>query len=176
MNRKSKYDMIATYRVDNRNFDCGDIIEPQNAYQGDLDENRKMVEMILEQNRPSVKPKRNEILMLFEEFETAKRHWLIQTNSKFYRTNIPEETILHLGDYNKVEELFKSIKDIDKANEIAKEYWNSEMTSNPKVEIFVESAIIEKIIDNSEEVRLNTKKAYLNCHNPKIKIITTENS
>ena len=163
-----------TYRIDNRNFNCGDIIEAQNNYQKKLDSVRMFVVNILEKNRPVTKPKRNEILMLFENSEAARKHWIKQTNSKFYRTSISNYDILHIGDYNMVEEL---LKNFDRANEIAKEYWDSKMTPNPIIEIFVSSSIVEKIISNSEKERINTCSVMYtgnSLYNDNVRIITNE--
>lgn len=100
---------MKTFRIDNRNFKVGDRIFPQDIYQSKLDDKRTLVEQILENYRPKNKPARNSVLMLFKEFEHAKQHWTIQKDAKFYKTEISENDILHIGDYNKVEELFKHL-------------------------------------------------------------------
>jgi len=152
------------YRIDNRDFCCGDRVLPQNIYQEKLDDKRMLVEDILEQNRPASIPKRNEILMLFEDFNVARQHWIKQRNSKFYQTIVPQNRILYIGDYDKVEELFRNIENLKRANEIAKEYWNSEMTTISKVEVFVDSSIVEKIVSNSDEERQHTYSILLTGH------------
>ncbi|SKB88492.1 hypothetical protein SAMN05660866_03750 [Maribacter arcticus] len=159
------------FRIDKRDFNVNDKILPQNAYQNELDDSRKKVEEVLEFNRPKHKPKRNEILMLFENFEDAKHFWTIQKNSKFYRGEISETEIFHIGDFNKIEELFKNISDTKIANKIAKEYWNSEMTENPKKEIFVNEVITDKVMSDSEIERKNAFAIRAGLGNPKIKII-----
>lgn len=146
---------MITFRVDNRSFQVGDIVFPQSIYQHKLNETRLLVEQILEDNRPSNKPPRNSILMLFTSFNNALRHWTHQSGSKFYRTCISENDILHVGDYNKVEELFQNINDLSSANEIASDYWNGIITNNPIEEVFVNSSIIVDIISNLEKERKN---------------------
>ncbi len=146
---------LRVYRIDNRVFDTGDTIDPQREYQDKLDGKRKSVENLLEQHRPHDKPARGSVLMLFEDFEDAKRHWTIQSNSKFYQLEIDETDILHTGDYNKVEQLFNNIDDNDKATQIAHEYWQGLMTAIPKPELFVKSATVKNIISNIETERKN---------------------
>lgn len=146
---------MKTYRIDNRDYKQGDTIFPQQEYQSKLDDIRKKVEFVLEKNRPSDKPQRQSILMLFQEFNDAKKHWTIQKKSKFYKTDIEKEKILHIGDYLKVEEIFNNINDEEKANKIATEYWKSVMNNNPIVEIFVDDAVIDRIISVSEDERKN---------------------
>jgi len=146
---------MRVFRIDNRAYATNDLIEPQGEYQNALDAVRIRVEQILEDNRPEEKPVRDTILMVFEEFEDAKNHWTIQTNSKFYQSEIEQVDILHRGDYNKVEELYRSIDDVNAAGLIAQEYWNEEMTEDPKIEIFVESATVTVVKSNIEIERKN---------------------
>lgn len=146
---------MITYRIDNREFIKGGIIPPQKRYQHELDDGKKLVEEILETNRPKDKPKRNEILMLFEKCEDAKRHWIKQIGSRFYKTTISEDDLLHKGDYNKVEEIFKNRDDLVIANKIAVDYWNGMMSVKPIIEIFVHQASVDEVISNSEEERRN---------------------
>jgi hypothetical protein len=163
---------MKAYRIDNRDFNEGDPITPQNSYQDKLDDTRKKVEEILEKHRPTDKPPRRSILMLFQEFKNANHHWTIQRNSKFYRTDISENDILHIGDYNKVEELYRFLCDSDKAERIAKEYWSGEMTDNPKKEIYVNTASVSKVLSKSEEERKNAYAIRGGLGRPGIRIIT----
>ncbi len=149
---------MKTFRIDNRVFDVNGVIPPQNQYQGQLTGDRANVEEILEANRPEDKPRRNEILMVFQNFDDAKGHWTIQTNSKFYRTEIADEDVLHIGDYNKIEELHRNINDPERAAQIAIEYWQEVMTDNPKPEIFVATAPVTHVLSNNEQERKNALK------------------
>lgn len=146
---------MKVFRIDNREYRVGDYIKPQNEYQNKLKGDRLKVEKLLEKNRPENKPNRNSIVMVFESFESAKFHWTIQKNSKFYKAEISDEEILHRGDFNKVEELFININQPDTAENIASEYWNGVMTENPKAEIFVNSINVNEVISESENERKN---------------------
>lgn len=146
---------MRAFRIDNRDYDVDGVIAPQDLYQGQLNAARVQVEEILEANRPDEKPRRNQILMLFERFDDAKKHWTIQAGSKFYRTEIQEDDILHIGDYNKVEELYANLANPERAIEIAQEYWNGIMTENPKREIFVNEATVTHVLSNSDQERKN---------------------
>lgn len=146
---------MKVFRIDNRPFEVNGVITPQNQYQGVLDQNRALIEELLEAHRPVGKPRRNEILMVFQHFDNAKDHWTIQTNSKFYRAEIQEVDIIHIGDYNKVEELWANCNNPERALQIAIEYWDGIMTDNPKVEIFVAAAPVTHVLSNSERERTN---------------------
>lgn len=162
---------MKTFRIDNRTFEVGDTIFPQNDYQQKLDDTRIWVEQILEDNRPADKPARNSILMLFREFNHAYHHWTIQKDAKFYMTEIAENEILHIGDFNKVEEIFKNT---NRAQQIAQDYWNGVMTENPKKEIFVNSAIVSEIKSNSETERKNAFAMRAGLGNPNVRTIIDE--
>ena len=146
---------MRAFRIDNRNFDVNGILTPQNQYQGQLTGSRAQVEEILEANRPNHLPARNTILMVFQNFTDAKKHWTIQANSKFYRAEIEERDILHIGDYNKVEELYQNLNNPIRAAQIAVEYWKGIMTASPKPEIFVVAAPVTHVLSNDEQERKN---------------------
>lgn len=146
---------MKAFRIDKREFQIGDLMTPQNEYQNLIDERRLLVEKILENNKPEDKPRRNEVIMLFGEFNDAKHFWTIMTNSNFYKSEIHESYILHRGDYNKVESLYENIDNIKEANRLAKEYWESNFTERPKLELLLNSAIVSEIISNSENERRN---------------------
>jgi len=165
---------MKTFRIDKRNFDIGDTIFPQNKYQNNLDDMKARVEIILEEKRPNNKPKRNDILMLFQNFEGAKHFWTILNQSKFYKTEILETEILHIGDYNKIEELYKNIQNVVKSNQIAEDYWNGVYTESPKPEIFVNDATVKEILSNSEKERKNAYAERAGCERNDIKIIKDE--
>lgn len=167
---------MEVFRIDNREYLIGDCIKPQNEYQNKLKGDKLKVEEILEKWRPENKPSRNSIVMVFETFESAKSHWTIQSNSKFYKAKITNEQILHRGDFNKVEELFKNINEPNNVENIAIEYWNGIMTENPKVEIFVNSIVLNEILSASENERKNAYRIRAGLEPIKnIRIITNEN-
>lgn len=58
---------MRAFRIDNRPFLIEDNIESQHVYQGNLDARRLEVERLLEENRPTGKPQRDAIIMLFAE-------------------------------------------------------------------------------------------------------------
>jgi len=160
------------YRIDNRIFSIGDSITPQRLYQSQLRDGKIEVEQILEANRLQMKPKRTDILMLFEDFESAKSHWIKQKDGIFYEVSINDQDIIHIGDYSKVEELYDAISKGKDYTHIAMEYWNGMFSKKPVKEFFVMSACVKNVISNSEEERKNEFKAkYLNILNPKIRRI-----
>lgn len=57
--------------------------------------------------------------MVFELFDNAKEFWLKVSNSKLYKTEILEPEILHIGDYNKIEDLYECILDGRNGDHIA---------------------------------------------------------
>ena len=173
---------MKTYRVDNRKKEIGEILVPQNKYQSGLSTDKKNVEDILEKYRPKDKPQRNSILMLFWDFKDALTHWTKQQNAIFYRTTIDEKAILHKGDFKITEQIYAAIKqgDIEKAEILAKEYWDGKLDNNPIIEIFVTDAMVDKIISDSEverkhELKLRHSIAFGDFKpDPRIKRVTDE--
>ena len=145
------------YRIDNRDYKIGDKVEPQCEYQKKIEEKKLQVEQIIEANRPENKPKRNTILMLFQNYQDAKRHWSRQSNSKFYKVQIIGN-ILHKGDYNKTDMILKQLDKAETVTIIAKEYWAGIINESSIIEIFVTGAAVTEIVSDSEEER---KKALL---------------
>ena len=145
------------YRIDNRERTIGQIFEPQNLYMSSLDGRRLEVEEFLEFYRPETKPSRQSVLMLYEDFEAAKNHWLKQINSKFYQIEAEGIEILHQADSLLIEFLFENWNARESFDEveIAKGYWNGSFSERPIIEIFVRSATITKIISSSEQQRWN---------------------
>jgi hypothetical protein len=146
---------MKSYRIDNRKLKIGDVLNPQEKYQAELTGSKKCVEDILEKCRPETKPKRKSVLMLFEDFNDSRNHWVKQKDAIFYQTAITENEILHKGDYEIVEQIYCALnnQDIEKATILANDYWDGKMTENPIVEIFVSQSDIDKIISDSEEQR-----------------------
>jgi hypothetical protein len=165
---------MKAYRIDKRDFQIGNLMTSQNEYQNLLDEKRLSVEKILESNRPEDKPRRNDVIMLFQEFKDAKHFWTIMTNSKFYKSEIDELDILHIGDFNKVESIFVNIDNTEEAIRLAKEYWESKFTDRPKPELLLNCASVSKIISNSELERKNAFAERVGLANNGIKIINEE--
>jgi hypothetical protein len=150
---------MRTYRIDDRDFVPTDIITPQGKYFERLNGTASTVEEVLERHRPEDKPHRNKILMLFQEYNPAKIHWTRQVGAKFYTSEIEEEAILHIGDYNITEKIFHALKGSKTADAdaLAISYWEGDMSENPIREIFVNEAPVESIISNSEAQRKNEK-------------------
>jgi hypothetical protein len=149
---------MIVYRIDNRSYNISDVIYPQNLYQCELSTKKLKIEEILESKKIFNKPSRNKILMVFQKIEDAEKHWLKQIDSKFYELQIEDINILHKGDYNKIEELYKSRDNEITCHKIAEDYWNEILTDNPIVEIFVPFGIVTKIICNSEHERIAVLK------------------
>jgi hypothetical protein len=148
---------MKTYRIDNRK-DIK-ILSPQDKYQSRLDEKKKSVEDLLERKRPKDKPERNKILMLFIDFKDALKHWTNQKGAIFYQTFIDENAVLHKGDYVIVEKIHAALNnnDITRAESLADDYWKGVLTQRPIIELFVNEALITKVISDSEKERINEK-------------------
>jgi hypothetical protein len=152
---------MSYYRIDRRDFTIGDIITPNAAFINNIKLSSLEIEELLENLRPETKPNRNEIIKLFDSFIAAKKYWILDPNSKFYEVEIEEADILHRGNYNLVERLYKE-KDNEARIQIARQYWNDELVDCLIIENFVVNAIVSRIICNDENIRQNTKRASYN--------------
>lgn len=155
--------MIA-YRVDDREYKVGGIIQPRlKSFLRENDPKHQIklkVEQIFDMYKPLNKPSRNKVLMVFTSLDRAKHHWLIYSGSSLYKVEIESSDILHQGDFNKVEELFKMIEsgvdDCDVEN-LVRAYWSGEDIKEP--EFFVSEAIVVEILgDDLLRKRLFSEK------------------
>lgn len=151
------------YRVDERDFKIGELIEPRyDEFIRESDSKKEIkqkVEKLLENYRDKNKPCRTQVLMLFSNLERAKRHWSLISNSKLYQVEIDPQSIIHIGDYEKIEELYKIIGkasfDKNYAKSIALDYWAGNNIKEP--ELFVMSSKVTKIL-GIESDRINFLK------------------
>jgi len=150
--RQLNFIMIA-FRIDKRDFSIKSVILPSKKYQKNISDDGRKLEAILEKMRPEDKPKRSDSLFLFETYEEASRFWTIMSNSKFYEVEFNERDVLHIGDMNLTEEMFKNISNDEILEKTAYKYWSSENSIKPRIEILVRKSTVKKIISKSEDDR-----------------------
>ena len=146
------------FRVDKRDFNVGDVAKTAAEYFDKFPPETKLLEERFELFRPTIKPPRRECLFLFESLDAARNHWSIMTDGKLYKTDVPNDAILHRGDMR----LLDVIADKTKAGESTKQtyvdYWNGVMTGEPIIEIMVASAPIIDIVSKDQEERITLLK------------------
>lgn len=144
---------MKAYRVDRRDFHVDDNVNRTGEYFNKLNSKGIIVEKILEENRPSNKPKRDEVLHVFEKLEDARKFWSKMHNGKLYEVIFDDEKILHRGDMKITEYMYNNYGNTQTLNKMAEKYWKEEYTENPEIEILVISATITKILSKSEAER-----------------------
>lgn len=150
------------FRVDRREFQVGRIITPNAAFINNIDEDRLIVEDLLEEHRPANKPNRNEILKIFESREAAIRYWILDPNSKLYQVELIEnEEILHRGNYSLVAQIKNEANQQNKIG-MVNDYWNEVIAEGDIIENFVNQARVVDVICDNEQVRQNTKRHMYN--------------
>lgn len=140
------------YRVDKRQFNPGDEIEPQSNFESNLKNEALIVENVLNKVRPSNIPERGKCLFLFHELSGALT-FFGKYGGNIYKVIPPN--IYYRGDMNKIDNIFElaSFKADEKLLEAAaNEYWNDGMhTFHPCYEYLVEKAnVVECIVSECE--------------------------
>jgi len=144
---------MKAYRVDRKNFDVADPVYPTGEYFDELDSKGEIVENCLEENRPSNKPKRNKVLHIFQKLEDAQKFWSKMKTGKLSIVEIDDKELLHQGDMEITENMYKNSDDAHILKQLAEKYWSGKNTSNPEIEILVESAIVTEIFSKDETER-----------------------
>ncbi len=88
---------VLAYRVDRRQFQRGDRINPSDEYLQALTPLGQQLEAFLEEARPANRPQRHTSLFVFEAPEPARLFWTKMTNSKLYTVRLLSP-VLHSGD------------------------------------------------------------------------------
>ena len=151
------------FRVDNTIYLPNSIIKPASAYQGTLTPEKKIVEDILDVNRPSQLPNRNSYLFVFLEFTDAIRFSTIMPNSRIYKVTPHTNVTMFRGDMNLVEMMYKCIGYRSLLSVIAKKYWASTSTFRPILEYLIDDALVLSEIANNLNNRLKSEYAAAGC-------------
>ena len=143
---------MRAYRVDRRLFKAGDIVTQTGEYLTKLDSERIRVEKYLECARPDAKPRRGQVLFLFEFRPAAERFWTKEQNGKLYEVEI-QGAPFHCGDMGLTDEIFQVRADAAHAREIADRYWREDKGSCPQIELLVKEALVVEVIFTTETER-----------------------
>jgi hypothetical protein len=141
------------YRVDRREFAPEARIECAGDYFKSLTDAGKIVEQSLESNRPKGKPKRNEVLHIFESLEPAKKFWSKMKDGKLYKVRTDDKQVCHIGDMQLTEKLHDIVKKNGDHKPVAESYWEGERTESPEIELLVNYAIVTEVISNNDDER-----------------------
>lgn len=146
------------YRVDRRQYNIGDIIEPpDNSYQNDdsFNVDKEKLELILEEEKPNtITISRKNGLFIFPELSDAIRFSCVMTESKIYKVErIPDTSFFHRGDMNLTEVMSKVIGNDEVLRALAQSYWKSEKTFKPCWELLIDKVQVSKIIIGDNENR-----------------------
>lgn len=153
--------MEKAYRVDKRPFGQGDRIVTAGEFAEMHPEKGKRAEEILEAQRPEDKPIRRQCLMVFEDEVCARRHWSKMSDGKLYEVELTATAILHRGDMRFVDAIGEALDDAAAASQLARQYWDGEMTAKPIVEVLLLDGKVSAVISDSEHERLvEFKKVY----------------
>ncbi len=141
------------FRADKREFEPGDPIRTAGQFQSMHNEAGMKMEAALSKGRPDGKPDRAECLMLFEDEDCARKHWSKMSNGKLYTVAAQEGEVLHRGDMRLAESIGDGAHRGNDVSELARRYWEGELTDSPCVEVLVlEGVIVECIGMEAERV------------------------
>jgi len=150
---------MLAYRVDRRLFEVGEVVTQTGEYLRKLDCERARVEERLAQKRPDRKPRRDEVLFVFESRTAAERFWTKEVDGKLYEVKL-HGAPLHRGDMNLTEEIFRVRTDAALAGVLAERYWRGEENACPQIELLVEKAVVVSVICATE---LERRRAFAAC-------------
>ena len=140
------------YRVDRRLFKVGDVVSQTGEYLTRLDPERAQVEACLEARRPHTKPRRSEVLFVFESRIAAERFWTKEVDGKLYEVNI-QGSLLHRGDMSLTDEMFLVRTDAGLARDLAERYWRGDESACPQIELLVRDAAVVNVLFTTEAER-----------------------
>lgn len=155
------------YRADKRIFTPGAEIATAGEFVSRHPRDGALAESLLDERKPSMKPKRNDCLMLFEDEECAKDHWAKMTGGKLYTVSVAEGAILHRGDMNIVNEIAKKLIKGECAIELADSYWTGTTSGSPCIEVLVSSGtVVEQLGSEAERVAHFKKMSGISSSKP----------
>lgn len=139
--------MAHLYRVDQRDFKVGDIIEPIEVFENKLEEEKAELEFALDENRLEGMPSRKDCLFLFQSLSAALL-FASKYGGNIYEVN--PNTIYHKGDMNILDNIlsiFRYTVDPDIRKAAVFEYWKAGThTFYPCYEFLVESATVKDVV------------------------------
>lgn len=146
--------MYTYYRADKRDFEINEEIKTADEFSKLNPQGSEIVEQIFEEERPKDKPKRVGALYLFIDETAAKKHWSKMTNGKLYTVEPTLNGNYHVGDMCHVDSAFLKKDNTDAVRNFASMYWKGEHSSNPILEVLIDSAIIKSVISKDENERI----------------------
>lgn len=148
------------YRVDKRKFQVGEEITPNTSFEEILQDEKREMEKLLNQQRPSGIPERKQCLFLFQDLICALRFYS-KYGGFIYGVSVKEPYFK--GDMNKLDnilDLFRFTDNYDLQMTAVNEYWkDGTHTFSPCYEILAASAYVESIL--AEENLLSKLKQEL---------------
>lgn len=144
------------FRVDNREFKCGEKITSTSSYQKAIDIEHKITELCLEKTRPNNLISRNN-LFLFCNLKDAFQFTIDISNINIYYVSILQSGIFFKGDMNYIDTIFKAVKKEQSLKDIYKlccNYWHQITTPNPCYETLVQEALVMKKICTSKDIQM----------------------
>lgn len=147
------------YRADKRDFNVNDVISTAGEFVSKNPEGSMDIEKIFEAVRPNNKPLRSACLYLFEDLETAKKHWSKMTDGKLYQVDVDDKATLHRADMRLVDKAFCSNEESEK-QDCARNYWSGIETENPRIEILVLNATVTGIVSKDQNERINYLRSW----------------
>lgn len=136
------------YRVDKRKFHVGDIIKPNTSFEEMMQDEKKEMEDLLNENRPKNMPERKKCLFLFQDLICALRFYS-KYGGYIYGVSVVGHPYFK-GDMNKLDnilDIFRFSGNNDLRLAVVNEYWKAGThTFNPCYEILVPSAHVEEIL------------------------------
>ncbi len=148
------------FRVDSRAYNVGDSISPAVQFENELEDEKAELEDLLNRLRPNNVPSRGDCLFLFSELAGSLR-FFAKYGGNIYKVR-PNRCYFR-GDMNLLDsalDLFRFTEDEDLRTAAVNKYWqNGSHTFSPCYEILVDSAIVDSIVLDNEQ--LNNVRAQL---------------
>lgn len=160
------------YRVDKRDVADGDELPAEGNYQSEFDNIGKQAEAILEGVRVSEfpsKPARADSVFVTNDLPCAEWYWRTHDKRYLYEVDVDEDAIKHRGDMNWVDAIGDELKramttkpDDARCRELARKYWNEEMSDRPCPEFLLDSVKVQTRVKD-----LSDLKGYVRSHVPR---------
>jgi hypothetical protein len=148
-------------RADKRDFVEGASICTAGDFIAKHTDAGEVMEKALELARPEEKTPRAECLMLFEDEDCAKMHWAKMKGGKLYSVLIGDAPVLHRGDMRLAEEVGERAIKGENVTDLARRYWDGELSSSPCIEVLVKTGIITALIGSDDQRKEYFKKRFI---------------
>lgn len=148
-------------RVDNKQYEIdNEILATNNSYLEKLDEDRVLIESILERKKPSEYPSRKDSLFLFFEFYDAVKFWIKYPQKYIYKVELDVSSIFFQGDMCWIELMYLFRSKHELMQVFANYYWKQQYSQKQIREFMVSKAIIKDILLENEEEKRTAKLQY----------------